>query len=401
MPELRKDPVIGRWVIIATERGKRPSDFVSEWLSSKMSPVIARTVSGILGHEVNVRFQVVSALCSTNVHQVEPSPLASPANPTAVTASPSQPRQPNGRFTSNGDPADPHDHPEILALLTGGLLASDAGLERVSSDGAGVEHEQRYRMVGDPTEGALVVAAAKAGLWRDEVEDRLPRVAEIPFDSERKRMTTIHHGECRGLEEPGGAEYVAYVKGAPDVLLPFCDAILEDGVDVELTTARRQHVENVIRDLGREGLRVLAVAYRHLERLPEEVTADEIERDLALIGLVHILTSGQPMQHVRKSAPSAGLMLALAGLVVWAMYGFEIGPVVEGGIPVPIPTYVRGLQGLFRHSEAGHPAFLHGDYFSTERWDYFPVAFAIKTPLPTLILLCLSLGWTVKSIWKA
>jgi len=123
---------------------------------------------------------------------------------------------------------------------------------------------------------------------------------------------------------------------------------------------------------------------------------------LSLIGLVHILTSEQPRQRVRKSAPSVGLMLALVGLVVWAVYGFEVGPVVEGGIAVPIPTYVRGLQGLFRHTEAGHPAFLRGHYFSTERWDYFPVAFAIKTPLPTLILLCLSLGWTVKQrAWRS
>jgi len=122
---------------------------------------------------------------------------------------------------------------------------------------------------------------------------------------------------------------------------------------------------------------------------------------LALIGLAHILTSGQPVQRVRKLVPSVSLMFALAGMVIWAVYGFEVGPVVEGGISVPIPTYVRGLQGLFRHSEMGHPAFLHGDYFSTERWDYFPVAFAIKTPLPTLILLCISLGWTVKQrAWR-
>ncbi|MGD8997593.1 MAG: HAD-IC family P-type ATPase, partial [Anaerolineae bacterium] len=188
--------------------------------------------------------------------------------------------QPQGRFTNYGDPADPHDHPEILALLTGGLLASDARLERMSSDGAGAEGEERYRMVGDPTEGALVVAAAKAGLWRDEVEDRLPRVAEIPFDSDRKRMTTIHCGECRGLEEPGGAEYVAYVKGAPDVMLPLCDSILENGVDVPLTTGRRQHIQNVIRDLGQEGLRVLAVAYRHLDAVPDAPDPDRVERNL-------------------------------------------------------------------------------------------------------------------------
>jgi Ca2+-transporting ATPase len=216
--------------------------------------------------------------------------------------------QPNGRFSDYGDPANPHDYPEMLALLTGGLLASDAQLERVSSNGAGAENEERYRMVGDPTEGALVVAAAKAGLWRDEVEDRLPRVAEIPFDSDRKRMTTIHHGESRGLEESGGAEYVAYVKGAPDVMLPLCDTLLENGHDVPLTTGRRQHIQNVIRDLGQGGLRVLAVAYRHLDAIPDAPDPDEVERNLSLIGLVAMTDPARPeVKHAVAKARQAGI----------------------------------------------------------------------------------------------
>jgi len=202
--------------------------------------------------------------------------------------------QPKGRFTNYGDPADPYDHPEILALLTGGLLSSDAQLEPVSSEEGMGEDGKEYRMVGDPTEGALVVAAAKAGLWREEVEDRLPRVAEIPFDSDRKRMTTIHRGQSRGLEESGGAEYVAYVKGAPDVMLGLCDSILENGVDVPLTPGRRQHIENVIRDLGGDGLRVLAVAYRHLDEIPDELDPDEVEKDLSLIGLVAMTDPARP-----------------------------------------------------------------------------------------------------------
>ncbi|MGD2143287.1 MAG: cation-translocating P-type ATPase [Anaerolineae bacterium] len=202
--------------------------------------------------------------------------------------------QPNGRFTSYGNPADPYDRPEVLALLIGGLLASDARMERVSGKGGDHGGDAQYRMVGDPTEGALVVAAAKAGLWRDEVEDRLPRVAEIPFDSERKRMTTIHKGQSRGLEESGGGEYVAYVKGAPDVMLSLCDSILEDGVDVPLTTGRRQHIQNVIRDLGQEGLRVLAVAYRHLNEIPHELDPDGIERNLSLVGLVAMTDPARP-----------------------------------------------------------------------------------------------------------
>ncbi|MGD2104941.1 MAG: cation-translocating P-type ATPase [Anaerolineae bacterium] len=202
--------------------------------------------------------------------------------------------QPDGGFSNYGDPADPHEHPEVLALLTGGLLASDAQLEEVVSEDGDAQGNQRHRMVGDPTEGALVVAAAKAGLWRDEVEGRLPRVAEIPFDSDRKRMTTIHQGQARGLEEAGGAEYVAYVKGAPDVMLSLCDAILENGVEVPLNPGRRQHIQNVIRDLGQDGLRVLAVAYRHLDEIPKELDPDGVERDLSLIGLFAMTDPARP-----------------------------------------------------------------------------------------------------------
>jgi len=190
--------------------------------------------------------------------------------------------QPEGTFDNYGDPVDPHDNAEIMKLLTGSLLCSDAQLEPLEPE----EDGGQYRMVGDPTEGALVVAAAKAGLWRDEVEERLPRVAEIPFDSDRKRMTTIH--------QKGEGEYIAYVKGAPDVILPFCNTILEDGADVSLTPGRRNHIENTIRDLGQEGLRVLAVTYRPLERLPDELDANKVEKDLSLIGLVAMTDPARP-----------------------------------------------------------------------------------------------------------
>jgi Ca2+-transporting ATPase len=195
--------------------------------------------------------------------------------------------QPEGVFDNYGTPSSPKDYPEILALLTGGLLSSDARLEA---------EEEGYRMVGDPTEGALVVAAAKAGLWREEVEERIPRVAEIPFDSDRKRMSTIHRMYGR---EPVGVEdecpeYVVYVKGAPDVMLPRCHSILEGGHSVKLTPARRQHIENVNRDLGQEALRVLAVAFRMVDEVPEELDPDEVEQDLILIGLVAMIDPARP-----------------------------------------------------------------------------------------------------------
>lgn len=199
---------------------------------------------------------------------------------------------PKGDFRNDGKLVNPQDYPEIMELLTGGLLCSDARLEVVEAEGN--PNETRYRMVGDPTEGALVVAAAKAGLWREDMERRYPRVTEVPFDSDRKRMTTIHRWDGRATGRIGEPEYIAYVKGAPDVMLGLSEAILENGTAVPLTPARRQHIENVIRDLGRAGLRVLAIAYRHLDYLPERVTAEEVERELVLIGLVAMTDPARP-----------------------------------------------------------------------------------------------------------
>lgn len=200
--------------------------------------------------------------------------------------------QPTGGFFADGRPINPHDYPDLLALLRGGLLCSDAQLEK---DGDG------YRMVGDPTEGALVVAAAKAGLWREEVEALWPRVGEIPFDSDRKRMATVHRMDGRPPrgpegERPGG--YVVFVKGAPDSVLPRCTHILENGISVPMTSARRAHIENINRDLGREALRVLAVACR---LLPEEAgdivrsqDPDQVETNLTFIGLVAMRDPARP-----------------------------------------------------------------------------------------------------------
>ena len=214
--------------------------------------------------------------------------------------------QPSGGFSADGRVINPQDWPDLMALLRGGLLCSDAQLEE---DGDG------YRMVGDPTEGALVVAAAKAGLWREEVEAELPRVGEIPFDSDRKRMATIHQMDGRPMrgpegERPGG--YVIYVKGAPDSVLPRCTHILENGISVPMTPARREHIENVNRDLGREALRVLAVACRLRPEGVEDIVASQdperVERDLTFIGLVAMRDPARPeVRPAVEKARTAGI----------------------------------------------------------------------------------------------
>jgi Ca2+-transporting ATPase len=194
-----------------------------------------------------------------------------------------------GGMQSNGA-TNPLENTAMRRLLTGSLLCSDARLEQVESgNGDGL-----YRIVGDPTEGALVVAAAKAGLWREAAEAQRPRVAEVPFDSDRKRMSTIHRMNGQSREESDGSPYLAYVKGAPDVMLPLCSAVLEDNGAVPLTEARRDFFAHRIRDMGREGLRVLAVAYRPLDEVPDELSADELETELVLVGLVAMIDPARP-----------------------------------------------------------------------------------------------------------
>ena len=215
---------------------------------------------------------------------------------------------PTGQLSVDGKTADPRTDPDVTVLLHGGLLCSDARLEE-GSDGAGA---RSWRMVGDPTEGALVVAAAKGGFRRGELEAALPRVQEIPFDSDRKLMTTIHRrGESPGHASATGFTYppiVAFVKGAPDIILDGCSHIQLAGVPVALTEDRRREVLEQNRDMASNALRVLGVAYRPLAEVPESPRADQVERDLIFVGLLGMIDPARPeVVEAVKVARGAGL----------------------------------------------------------------------------------------------
>lgn len=188
---------------------------------------------------------------------------------------------PVGEFSNNGRPVDLGGYPGSNLLLRAGLLCNDARLEEDSNSDGG------WRMVGDPTEGALVVAAAKAGFWREELEQDYPRLAEIPFDSERKRMTTIH-------PDPKWGGYVAYVKGAPDIIIELCHKVIEDGQERPLTAERRRRILEVNEALSSNALRVLGVAYRPLSEVPKKPSVEEIERDLTFVGLIGMIDPARP-----------------------------------------------------------------------------------------------------------
>ena len=157
---------------------------------------------------------------------------------------------------------------------------------------------QAWRMVGDPTEGAMVVAAAKSGLWRDYVEKSFPRVMEIPFDSDRKRMTTIHQVKGGNGQEVNVAfdtpPVIAFVKGAPDLVLNISDSILESGKPVALTDEMRKEVLTENQDLARQALRVLGVAYKPMDDLPDRCDSESVEKGLAFVGLMGMIDPARP-----------------------------------------------------------------------------------------------------------
>jgi Ca2+-transporting ATPase len=180
---------------------------------------------------------------------------------------------PAGEILVDDEPSAP---PEALRkLLNAAVLASDARL--VSEDG-------RWRVAGDPTEGALLVASVKAGLDPAELVRRETRVHEIPFSSERRRMTTLH--------ESGGT-VVAYSKGAAEVILADCDRLLRGGEEVPLEEADRTRFLSLEREMAAQGLRVLALARR------TGADAGDPERAMTFLGLVGL------MDPPRAEAPAA------------------------------------------------------------------------------------------------
>ncbi|HET9213960.1 MAG TPA: cation-translocating P-type ATPase [Gaiellaceae bacterium] len=178
--------------------------------------------------------------------------------------------EPVGEFTRNGSPVDPPG--ALLEALRAAALASDARLLPWETDG-------QWQLRGDPTEGALVVAAAKAGLDRGELERRFPRVDEIPFTSETKRMTTLHETED-GV--------VAYAKGAPEVILASCTRQLGASGESELDAEARKALLHTAEELAGEALRVLAVARR------PTATVGNAERDLTFLALIGMIDPPRP-----------------------------------------------------------------------------------------------------------
>ena len=177
--------------------------------------------------------------------------------------------EPRGGIFEGGVRVAQEGESHLALLLRIGSLCNHASLSEGSP----------WSVVGDPTEGALLALAAKGGIWRDSLLEHYPLVGEIPFDSARKRMTTIHEHE---------GVVAAYVKGAPETLLRLSRFIRRDGGAEELGDDERARILNIVKAMAADGLRVLALAYRVLPST-ESLSPEQVERELIFVGLAGMM----------------------------------------------------------------------------------------------------------------
>ncbi len=200
--------------------------------------------------------------------------------------------EPRGDFLDNSNKIESDEYPELQALLIACALCNDSNLQ---------QEKDQWKILGDPTEGALLTLAAKAGIEKDQWSSRLPRVAEFPFSSERKRMSVIcnvQHSALRGqLDETGlvqSESYLMFTKGSPELTLARCNRIHVGDRPVPLTEEQRQQILARNDQMASKGLRVLGFAYKAWNQLPPEGSEETSEQELVWLGLVGMLDAPRP-----------------------------------------------------------------------------------------------------------
>jgi Ca2+-transporting ATPase len=225
---------------------------------------------------------------------------------------------PTGDFQVNGETIKLSDYPAGLTALWVGALNNDALLEE-SDDGG-------LRMIGDPTEGSIIVAAAKADKNYQALSKAYPRIQEIPFDSTRKRMTTIHevkepHSDDPSPftdDDPQHGSFVVAVKGAPDIVLDLCKYYQKkDDSNVKLNEEIRDRIKSSNNEMASNALRVIAVAYKVVKELPEEITPASMEGELIFVGLIGMI---DPPREEVKEALAVGRKAGIRTVMITGDY---------------------------------------------------------------------------------
>ncbi len=183
---------------------------------------------------------------------------------------------PKGKFYFEGDSINPLENPQLNLLLRIGRLCSNAAVRK---------EENTWKVIGDPTEGALIVAARKAGL-ADSVELENPRVAELPFDPERKRMSTLH--------DDISGETVAYVKGAPEVIIERSTYIYTENGVRPFSEDDRARILSNNEKMANKAYRVLGMAYRICPESLSDISPEGVEQELVFVGLMGMMDPPRP-----------------------------------------------------------------------------------------------------------
>jgi Ca2+-transporting ATPase len=187
--------------------------------------------------------------------------------------------------------------PEVQQLMLACVACNDALLQQKKNP-----KQTEWTILGDPTEGALLALAGKAGIFKENLDRKMPRMGEFPFSSERKRMSVIvDNGE-------GTNSYSMFTKGSPELILERCDRILIKDQLVPITAEQRQHILAENDSMASNGLRVLGFAYKPLTSVPDAEDEAQSEQELVWLGLVGMLDAPRPeVKQAVKRCRSAGI----------------------------------------------------------------------------------------------
>ena len=228
----------------------------------------------------------------------------------------------------------------LSLAAVGGALCNDARLVD--------EGDDRFHTLGDPTEGALVAAAARMGYWKSSLDISFPRAVELPFDSERKRMTTVHHLREYDPEVLAGLDvsncrYIAFTKGSVDGLLDLSSHAWIKGRSEPIDEGLKVRIEAANQNLAKKGMRVLGIGFRLINQIPEVIQTD-LEQQLTFIGLFGMIDP--PREEVREAVSqtkTAGIRTVM----------------ITGDHPLTATEIARQL-GIIEAAQEGHVKVLTG-----------------------------------------
>ncbi len=237
--------------------------------------------------------------------------------------------EPKGDFYVDGKKVDVKNLPNELSLLLKiGLLCNNSRLVRPTDE------NPSWSIIGDPTEGSLVVLAEKAGFTLEEMSREYPRISQLPFDSRRKRMTSIHKS---------GKEIYVFTKGAPKETLSVCNYILRDDGAKRL---EQSDIDDIVKQndkFAESGLRVLAMAYKKIDNEIKDYSVENVENDLVFVGLVAMMDPPRPeVELAVKQAHKAGIKI----IMITGDYGLTAESIARriGIVKGPKPRIITGNE---------------------------------------------------------